>query len=52
MNTCNLKSEDPSFNPEAEQSIDGITSILGSERKKLYELEDEYKKLEKELKKR
>ncbi|TVM00232.1 MAG: hypothetical protein CV087_14795 [Candidatus Brocadia sp. WS118] len=52
VNTSNLKSVYPLFNPETEQSIDGITSILSSERKKLYELEDKYKKLEKELIKR
>ena len=49
VNTNNLKSEDPLLNPGTEQSIDGMTSTLSSERKKLCELEDEYKKLEKEL---
>lgn len=49
VNTSNLKSEDPLCSHGAEQCVDGMTSVLSSERKKLYELEDEYKKLEREL---
>lgn len=46
---ANRESANLLFKPETEQNIEGITSILSAEKKKLNELEDEYKKLEKEL---
>ncbi len=45
----NQESVDFSLKPETEQNIEGITSILSAEKMKLSELENEYKKLEKEL---
>lgn len=44
----NQESVDHVFKPEPEQNIEGITSILSAEKRKLDELENEYKKLEKE----
>ncbi|KKO18272.1 MAG: hypothetical protein DCC43_00040 [Candidatus Brocadia sp.] len=46
---ANQESVDYMFKPETEQNIEGITSILSAEKRKLNELENEYSKLEKEL---
>lgn len=45
----NQESVDPLSKLETEQNIEEITSILSAEKKKLNELENEYKKIEKEL---
>jgi len=45
----NQESVDPLSKLETEENIEEITSILSAEKKKLNELENEYKKIEKEL---
>ncbi|GAN34065.1 hypothetical protein BROSI_A2600 [Candidatus Brocadia sinica JPN1] len=45
--TNGLETEKSPSNPKTEQCIENIMSILEAERKKLQELENEYKKLKK-----